>query len=183
MVLIGKADQGPYSPVAVWPDAKLSMVHLTGAAQRALKERRGLLIESDSAAQDQNILPASFHIAYPIEVSKKLPGVVVLVVDQHSKPEIQAVMRQLHWGAAWLEVLIRRAEAVQSEGVNQRLQKVLDLIATVVEHDSFYAAAMAFVNRLATTLDCDRVSLGVARAGISRWGSFPTAPISAGNPT
>ena len=163
MVLLGKADQGPYSPVTVWPDAKLSMVHLTGAAQRALKERRGLLLESDTAAQAENILPESYHVAYPIEVSKKLHGVVVLEVEQHSKPEIQALMRQLHWGAAWLEVLIRRAEAVKSEGVNERLQKVLDLVATAVEHESFYAAAVAFVNRLATTLDCDRVSLGLSR--------------------
>ncbi|MDF1590604.1 MAG: efflux RND transporter periplasmic adaptor subunit [Desulfobacterales bacterium] len=163
MVLLGNADQGPYSPVAVWPDAKLSMVHLTGAAQRALKERRGLLLESDSAAQAENILPESYHVAYPIEVSKKLHGVVVLEIEQHSNLEIQAVMRQLHWGAAWLEVLIRRTEGVKSEKINERLQKVLDLVATVVEHDTFYASAMAFVNRLATTLDCDRVSLGVAK--------------------
>ncbi len=163
MVLLGNADQGPYSPVAVWPDAKLSMVHLTRAAERALKERRGLLLESDSAAQAENILPESYHVAYPIEVSKKLHGVVVLEIEQHSKFEIQAVMRQLHWGTAWLEVLIRRTEAVKSEKVNERLQKVLDLVATVVEHDTFYASAMAFVNRLATTLDCDRVSLGVAK--------------------
>jgi len=163
MVLLGKADQGPYSPVAVWPDAKLSMVHLTGAAQRALKERRGLLLEGDPTPQAENILPASCHIAYPIEVSKKLHGVVVLEVEQNSKPEIQAVMRHLHWGAAWLEVLIRRTEAAKSDQTNERLQHVLDLVATVVEHDTFYAAAMAFVNRLATTLDCDRVSLGITR--------------------
>ena len=47
MVLLGKPDSGPYTPVAVWPDAKLSMQHLTGAAERSLKERRGLLVEKD----------------------------------------------------------------------------------------------------------------------------------------
>jgi len=43
MVLLGNSDRGPFTPVAVWPDAKLSMTHLTGAAERALRERRGLL--------------------------------------------------------------------------------------------------------------------------------------------
>jgi RND family efflux transporter MFP subunit len=158
MVLLGTTERGPYTPVAVWPDAKLSMNHLTGAAERALKERRGLLIEGDSSPD-----PETYHVAYPIEVSGKLYGVVVLEVDQHLRHEMQAIMRQLHWGAAWLEVLIRRTEALKSTEVNERLQKVLDLVASSVEHEGFYASAMAFVTRLATTLDCDRVSLGFLR--------------------
>jgi RND family efflux transporter MFP subunit len=143
--------------VAVWPDAKMSMGHLTGAAERALKERRGLLIEGDSA---EKTYPEAYHVAYPIEVSEKIHGVVVLEVEQHPTHDVQAVMRQLHWGAAWFEVLIRRTEAVRSAEVNERLQSVLDLVASAVEHEDAYEAAMAFVTRLATALDCDRVSLG-----------------------
>jgi len=157
MVLLGNPDRGPFTPVAVWPDAKMSMNHLTGAAERALKERRGLLIEGDSA---EKTYPQAYHVAYPIEVSDKLHGVVVLEVEQHPKHDVQAVMRQLHWGAAWLEVLIRRTEALKSAEVNERLQSVLDLVASAVEHEDSYEAAMALVTRLATALDCDRVSLG-----------------------
>jgi multidrug resistance efflux pump len=160
MVLLGDPDRGPYTPVAVWPDAKLSMNHLTGAAERALKERRGLLIEDGDY---ENALPAAVHVAYPIEVSGKIHGVVVLEVEQHSRHEVQAIMRQLHWGAAWLEVLIRRTEALQSAEMNERLQKVLDLVASAVEHEGSHASAMAFVTRLATDLDCDRVSLGFTK--------------------
>ena len=72
-------------------------------------------------------------------------------------------MRQLHWGAAWLEVLVRRTDALQSEEANERLQNVLDLVTSTVEHRGFHASAMAFVTRLATALDCDRVSLGFMR--------------------
>jgi hypothetical protein len=57
MVLLGEADSGPYTPVAVWPDAKLSMHHLTGAAENALKERRGLLIETDRLPTPENPSP------------------------------------------------------------------------------------------------------------------------------
>jgi len=162
MVLLGNPDRGPFTPVAVWPDARMSMNHLTGAAERALRERRGLLLEGDSA---EKTYPEAYHIAYPLEVSGKLHGVVVLEVEQHPEGQIQTIMRQLHWGAAWLEVLIRRTEALKSAEVNDRLQSVLDLVASAVEHEGSYEAAMAFVTRLATALDCDRVSLGFVSRG------------------
>ena len=163
MALLGPADRGPFTPVAVWPDSRISMNHLTGAAERALKERRGLLLDGDSASDDENAFPQSYHVAYPIEVSAKLHGVVVLEVEQHQRHEVQAILRHLHWGAAWLEVLIRRTEDAKSQEVSERLQRVLDLVTSAVEHQGFQASAMAFVTRLATTLECDRVSLGVIK--------------------
>ena len=161
MVLLGNPDRGPFTPVAVWPDAKLSMTHLTGAAERALKERRGLLLEGDSVPPPENGYPETVQVAYPIEVSGKLHGVVVLEVDEHPRHEVQAILRYLHWGAAWLEVMIRRSDAARAEESNERLQRILDLVASSVEHEGFHGAAMAFVTRLATTLECDRVSLGL----------------------
>jgi len=160
MVLLGTPEEGPFTPIAFWPDAKHNMTHLIGAVERALKERRGLLVESGAVQDSENPLIESYQVAYPIEVSEKLHGVVVLEVVQHPRHEVQALLRKLHWGAAWLEVMIRRTEALQCAEVNDRLQKVLDLVASAVEHDSFYASAMAFVTRMATSLECDRVSLG-----------------------
>jgi hypothetical protein len=164
MVLLGPPDHGPFTPVAVWPDAKLSMHHLTGTAEQALKERRGLLIETHTQPTPDNPFPETYQVAYPIEVSEKLHGVVVLGVDQQDKKEVQNIMRQLHWGSAWLEVLTRRTETQKSAAANVRLQKVLDLIASAVEYENFQAAVMALVTRLATSLECDRVSLGFMRA-------------------
>lgn len=160
MVLLGTPDRGPFTPVAFWPDAKVNMTHLTGAVERALKERRGLLIKGGSPPGSPSTSPEGYQVAYPVEVSSKLHGVVVLEVEQHPRHEVQAILRQLHWGAAWLEVLIRRTEALKSAEGNERLQHVLDLVASGVEHEGFHAAAMGVVTRLATTLECDRVSLG-----------------------
>jgi RND family efflux transporter MFP subunit len=168
MVLLGPADRGPFTPVAVWPDARINMNHLTGAAERALKERRGLLLDGDSSPTAVNTFPQSYHVAYPVEVAGKLHGVVVLEVEQHPRDEVQAILRQLHWGAAWLEVLIRRTEAAKSGETNERLQKVLDLVASAVEHEGFQASAMAFVTRLATALECDRVSVGFMKGSHAR---------------
>jgi RND family efflux transporter MFP subunit len=96
-------------------------------------------------------------------VSGRLHGVVVLEVAPRSDPELQGVLRQLHWGAAWLEVLLRREEAARDVETRRRLETVLDLAAVAGGHERFYAAATAFVTALATRLECDRVALGIVR--------------------
>ena len=160
MVLLGTPERGPFIPAGIWPNSNVSVKHLTGAAERALKERRGLFLKGDSSHPSEHLIAESQHIAYPVEVSGKVHGVVVLEVDERPMHEIQTIMRQLHWGAAWLEVMLQRAEALKAAETNERLRTVLDLVASAVEHERFQQAAMAFVTALATKLECDRVSLG-----------------------
>lgn len=157
LVLLGPPDRGPFVPVAVWPDAKLAMDHLAVPARQAVKERRGLLLEVDSAAD------LRFHVVYPIEIAGRIHGVVVLEVEHTPRHELQGILRQVHWGAAWLEVMIRRGEAVESVKLNDRLQTVLDLVTSAVEHERLHESGMACVTRMATNLDCDRVSLGLMK--------------------
>ncbi|MBW1775661.1 MAG: efflux RND transporter periplasmic adaptor subunit [Deltaproteobacteria bacterium] len=168
MVLLGPPDEGPFTPIAFWPNAQHDMTHLTGAVERALKERRGLLLEGNPAPDSQNPQPESYHVAYPIEVTGKLHGVVVLEVARRPQQEVQAILRLLHWGAAWLEVMLRRSEALQSTELSQRLQHVLDALVSAVEQVGFQAAAMGFVTKLATIFECDRVSLGFLRGQHTR---------------
>lgn len=163
MVLLGPPDEGPFSPIAFWPDSKHNMTHLTGAVERALKERRGLLMESPSTSHLPNVDPETHHVAYPIEMAGKINGVVVLEVARHPRHELQAILQQLHWGAAWLEIMLRRREALKSEEINKRFQHVLDAVTSAVEQEGFQAAAMGFVTKLATVFDCDRVSLGFVK--------------------
>jgi RND family efflux transporter MFP subunit len=160
IVLLGTPERGPFTPAAVWPYPEFSVKHLTGAAERALKERRGLLLKGNSPPSSENIALESHHVAYPIEVSGKIHGVVVLEIYSRPLDEVQALMRQLHWGVAWLEVMLRRTEAQKAVDANERLQKVLDLLVSVVEQERFQPAAMALVTQMATKLECDRVSLG-----------------------
>lgn len=163
IVLLGNPDQGPYTPVAVWPDAKLSMNHLAGTAERSIRERRGLLVDKEGGPPAVKGAPETCQIAYPIEVAGKIHGVVVMEVEAPFKQDVQALMRQLHWGAAWLEVLIRRKESARNAEESERLRNVMDLTVSMVEHEQFYPSAMALVTRLATVLDCDRVSLGMLK--------------------
>ena len=49
-------------------------------------------------------------------------------------------MRRLHWGAAWLVVLIRWTQAATSDEISECLQTVLDLLAGAVENERFHEA-------------------------------------------
>lgn len=163
MVLLGPPDRGPFTPMAVWPNTQTDVTHLTAIAERSLKERRGLFLETNLQARTDRPVPETHQISYPIEVGGKLHGVVVCGVDQPDIEEVQRIMRQLHWGASWLEVLVHRSEIAKTMEETQRLRKVLDLIASAVEHENAQAAAMAVVTRLATSLNCNRASLGFLR--------------------
>lgn len=161
MLLFGPEDRGPFTPAAVWPNREHNVNHLVQTAEQSLKERRGVLIKADlNGSTKSSYLDSTNYIAYPIEVDGKLHGTVVLEVRSRSSDALQELMRNLHWGAAWLEILIRRYSCGQARLSEERLKSLLDGIAITVEHDKFQQAAMAFVTKLATTLDCEQVSLG-----------------------
>ncbi len=160
LVLLGPPDRGPFTPAAVWPNPEFNVSHLTGAAERALRERRGLFIQGSPGSTRDERDPENPQIAYPIEVSGKIHGAVILEIDPRMQKDAQGLMRQVHWGAAWLEVLLWRTDTLKVAATNERLQMVLDLLVSAVEQDRFQPAAMAFATQLATKLECDRVSLG-----------------------
>lgn len=165
MVLLGPPDSGPFRPVAIWPDVRRNLTHLTGSAERALKERRGLVRRAESEATDPAGVPPRYEIAYPIEARERLHGVAVLELAPRPEPQLQAALRQLHWGAAGLQILLWRDEVLREGAARDRLQTVLELLATLVSQERSAAAAMAFVTALATRLQCDRVSVGFVREG------------------
>ncbi|GAB4278048.1 MAG: hypothetical protein Kow0092_33840 [Deferrisomatales bacterium] len=165
LVLLGEADRGPFTAAAVWPDARRSMQHLTGAAEQALTERRGLFLRSPPSPDGDPGQGEACHVAYPVEVDGRLHGVVVLDVEGRSDAGIQAALRELYWGTAWLELLFRRKGEGEAADARDRLITVLDLLACCVEPRRFQAAATALVTEVAGRLGCERVSFGVLRRG------------------
>jgi multidrug resistance efflux pump len=71
-------------------------------------------------------------------------------------------MRQLQWGAGWLEVLLRRY-ADPMEAARLRLKLILQFVSTFLEHPGFEDAAAALVTDIAARLGCDRVTIGILR--------------------
>lgn len=165
VVLLGASEQGPFSPAAVWPDRRRSVAYLTEIAERGLTERRGLVRRAERSGHPDAPARERYEIAYPIELDGRLRGVVALDVAPRPEPQLEAVLRQLHWGSAWFEVLFRREAGARDAATRERLESALDLVATAVAEERFYGAASAFATALATRLGCDRASVGFLRRG------------------
>jgi hypothetical protein len=157
LVLVGPADRGPFSPVAVWPRMHGDMRPLTVAAERVLKERRRLVVQPEEGTGGRPRL----ELAQPIEIDGALHGAVVLDVAPRAQAEVAEALQQLAWGFAWLEAFHRRQAAGREATGRERLQTLLQLVAAAVERDRYREAATHFATEVATQLACDRVSLGV----------------------
>ncbi len=162
LVLLLSPAGDTFVPAAVWPDIRRDMSYLSSAAQRALEERRGL-VQSGAETPD-----SGHHVAYPINVGGKVGGVVVLHVAARSEAELQGVLRQLHWGAAGLQLLLHRDATALEIAAKERMRGVLDLLAAAVAQPRFAGAALTLATELATRLGCERVCLGFLHHGQAR---------------
>jgi len=162
VVVLGPPETGPYTPAAFWPGGQGVSQFLARVTERALAERRGLVVPAEAGGTGE---APRIGVAYPVQVDGRLHGVVALEIRSRSERELQAVLRQLQWGTAWIELLWRREEGGRHGGAVERLQTVLDLAATALSQERFHGASTAFVTAVATRLQCDRVSLGFLRAG------------------
>ncbi|MGH7302964.1 MAG: HlyD family efflux transporter periplasmic adaptor subunit [Candidatus Rokuibacteriota bacterium] len=161
-----------FAPAASWPDGRRPPAHLGEAAERALSDRRGIVLKREAA--DETATPARdrYDVAYPIQAGGDVYGVVALDLAPRPERDLEGVLRQLQWGAGWVELLAHRlgarTELAPAEAARQRLQTVLDLLTTALGHERFYGAASAFVTALATRLGCERVSIGFVKRGRAR---------------
>lgn len=157
MVLLGEPDSGPYQAVATCPPFQSDLTALKSIAERSLAERRGLLEPVGSGVAER------VQVAYPVEVQERLHGVVVLELAQRPKNKLQDAFRKLHWGIAWIELLILRRSPAGQQDLQDHLALMVEMVACVVEEQKFQGAAMAFATELAIALGCDRASLGLLK--------------------
>lgn len=163
VVLLRLEGKDSYSAVAVWPDVRRDMNYLTPTAQKALVERRGIV--APGAKGGDGAAPGNVFIGYPVEAVGVLHGVVVLDVASRPEAELQAALRQLHWGAAGLELMLCQQEVARVAQSRDKLQSVLEIVAAAATHDRYVASATALATDLATRLKCDRVSIGFLQGG------------------
>src|SRR6186997_3395274 len=98
LVVLQKPGIETFAPLAFWPEARRERPQLAQVIERALRDGRGLV----------EARHPHYHLAYPVRVDGRVRGAVGLEVAWRDELELQAAMRQLQWGAGWLEVLLRR---------------------------------------------------------------------------
>jgi hypothetical protein len=164
LLLLRPPGDDTYVPAAVWPDPRRDVSYLSEAAQRALTSRRGMVLGLE-AADAERVTAGTLHVAYPVEADGAVHGAVVLDIAARPEAQLQGVLRQLLWGAGWLEALLRRQGAGRESRRLERAAASLDLLQAVQQHRTLGEAGMALVNELGTRVNADRVSLGLLRRG------------------
>jgi multidrug resistance efflux pump len=153
-VLIESAEMHAFVPIAVWPAAMQDMGHLGEVVKRALGERRGVVVPASKGAQD------GFHFAYPV-VSGGRVAAVVAVAANCGETESSAVLRQIHWGSAWLANLFGRRELEDAVRARERVATVLEAVAVALRHGKFRQAVFETANELRQRFACARVAIGL----------------------
>lgn len=142
-------------PVAQWLAVDGGVSLLTGVAELAQSKAnstiRGNQPYGIKKGQSCDLL------ACPLIIDDKVAAVVSLMISPRSQPQRHAVMQLLEWGMLWLENLLRQEVAARHENGEVSLQ----LLSSLLGHDSSKAAAIEATNILADHLDCERVSIGL----------------------
>jgi hypothetical protein len=150
VVVQRSSEAASFAPVAVWPEGIQGHPKLAQVAEAALSTRRVAVQGAKRGGREPVFL------AHPVIVDDQLYGAVALEVEGRSDAALRELVERLGWGIGWLEALARRKTFTSKA----RLVTVLELIATSLQHERFQAAATAVVTELATTLACERVSVG-----------------------
>ena len=160
VVVLGEPEIGPFAPAAYWPDEGAFKAELSATAEQAMAERQGVV---RSQGQDSGG-GKTVSVAYPLTLEGQLFGVVAMTLGG-ARSQVRNVMRQLQWGAAWMELLLRRQQSRSDGEERQRTAAAFDLLAAVLEQERFQDACNALVTELAMRLECDPVSVGFLRRG------------------
>jgi multidrug efflux pump subunit AcrA (membrane-fusion protein) len=142
-------------PTASWPPGEdAATAGLRVAAARAMAQNKPVVCcEPQPSAAEK---APQLNIACPILIDGLMQGVIVVEINATDEQRQRAVLQMLSWGSMWLQFALQ-----QDAGTGNELPgKVLQVVAASLEHSHFQAAATACASELASSLQCERVSLG-----------------------
>ena len=169
VVLFQSSDGNTFLPVAVWPEVARDLSYLGKVAERALIEGRGVVHRPEDRS-DKFI-----HVAYPVQVGQRMVGAVVLEASTRSESEVHSLLRQLHWGIAWLHDLFNRRELAANQGKSERIGSVMEVLATALRRGKLQQTVFDIANHVSRQLHCSRVAVGLINHGSLRVAALSNA--------
>lgn len=166
-VLVESSDGQNFVPIAVWPAANADMGRMGEAVQKALGGRR---ITVQPVADH----PGSLHVAVPLNSGERLVGAVALeaAIEEGA---VQGLLRELHWGSAWLVNMFGQRELDTARQASERSLGVLETIAIALRHAHFQQALFELSNALRQRFGCSRVAIGLVRDAHTRLAALSEA--------
>ena len=155
-LILLESEGGSFGPAAAWPEGPQDRPHLRHVAERALGGGQ-VTIEADPDN------PGSTGIGYPIGSEGRTCGVVLLSVAGLSPPQLQLLLRELHWGVGWIHSVLWQHRATEANDRNAAAVAAMTVLAAVQEQDTLAEAALAFCNAVTAALPAERASLGLVR--------------------
>lgn len=153
--------------VAGAPEGRLADADEVGAAERALRECRGVVRGGDAGGL-AGLKASRVAIAVPLILDDVAEAAAVVSTTVDDEAGLRDMMRHVQWGAGGLSDALRR-EALEAERRNFRtVGHALHTLVAAASEQEFHAACQASVTDLATRFDCDRVSIGFRRFRRSR---------------
>lgn len=153
-ILVENAEASAYVPMAVWPEPAPDLGRLSGVVGRAINEKRGV-VQAGDAPQE-----SSTYIAYPVFVEDRVVAVIALDTSCAGE-QVQAALRQIHWGSAWLSNLFARHDWDEAVQGKQRISAVMDAIAIALRPGKFQQVLFEVCNDLRQRFACSRVAIGL----------------------
>jgi len=160
-VLVLRQD-GALAPVARWPESDPGSAQLAQCAELALTERRGVVSRARGRGSRIDDSRPS-HLAFPLLFDGEDQGVVAVECDGVSDAAMRDAMRQLQWGASWIELRQRRGQAAGDAARLRQGYAALEVAATALGSERFDAATRATATEIAVRLEASRVAIGWSR--------------------
>jgi len=157
VLLLIDTESGAFKPIAQCPVNTKEPTELIPIARIALDQRQPAVNQRIGNNDTQD---TSFdYVALPIFTESVLIGVIAVKMQHRPEDKQQEVTHRLETGLKWLAL----AQLQQQASSTDFYAKVVKLVASCFEQQTFAAAANALVNQLATALQFERVSFGILK--------------------
>lgn len=168
-VLVENTLDHTFVPMAVWPKASSDMGRLGPVVEATLRDRRAVV---KPVAES----PGMTQIAYPLMLDDYVAGVIALeAVCPES--EVGEVLREIHWGSAWLANLLAGRELAEAVAARERVGSVLETTAVALRHGKLRQALFEVANTLRQHFACSRVAIGLVSAATVRLQTLSEAAV------
>lgn len=157
-VLVLRQD-GALAPIARWPEGDPGSAQLSHVAELALTEQRGVVSRPVGRTPGHTASRVS-HLAFPLLFGGEDQGVVAVELEGVGDAALRDAMRQLQWGASWIELRQLRVQSVDDAARLRQGYAALEVAATALAADRFDAAARATATEMALRLRASRVAIG-----------------------
>lgn len=160
LVVDAVSDAADVQLLASWPQSVYAESSaLIPAARRAFLEQKIVIIPCDKPdCSDSQDAVSKCCVAMPLITGEDTGRVAVFELPSTVMQQQQAISQLLQWGAVWYGLLQRQSSSSVS---NSRINTVVEMLLCCLEHSQFNEAATTLVTRLAVSMSCTRVSLGL----------------------